>query len=156
MTLNKVEIVHLDAIRVASAYGFGLNPEEIAWGKLVEWAKPRGFLDDLAVHPIFGLNNPYPSGTSPRYGYEFWIKVDPDVEPEGDIRIGEFLGGNYAVAQCEVQGHPENIARGWQELVGWCKENNHSIASHHALERFLTNPGDVNNLVLDLCCPIIS
>ena len=156
MAIGTIEIVHLDAVRVASAYGFGANPEEIAWRKLVAWAKPKGFLDDIALHPIFGLNNPYPSGPNARYGYEFWIKVGPEVEPEGEIRIGEFLGGNYAVARCEVKGHPESIAGGWQELAVWCKKNNHALASHHALERFLSIPDDLNALVLELCCPIVS
>ena len=156
MILENVTILHLDAIRVASAYGFGTSPEEIAWAKLVTWATPRGLLDDLKAHPIFGLNNPYPSAPNEPYGYEFWIKVGPDAEPDGDIRIGEFLGGIYAVARCQVQGCPERIAQGWHELVAWCQENNHPLATHHAVEQFLTSPGDVNSLVLDLCCPIRS
>jgi len=157
MTPSKVEIVRLDAMRIASAYGFGANPEELAWNALVEWAKPKGFLDDITGHPIFGLNNPYPSPTSARYGYEFWIKVGPEVEPAGGIRIGEFMGGMYAVTRCEVRGHPESsIPNGWQELVQWCTTNDHTPGSHHALERFLTSPTDLSNLVIDLCCPIIS
>lgn len=153
----KVEIVHLDAMRVASAYGFGTNPEDLAWKKLVEWATPRGLLDDITRHPIFGFNNPYPTRESAHYGYEFWLKVGTEVEPEGDIRVGEFLGGMYAVTRCEVQGHPEkNVPAGWKRLAEWCKENGHPLGPHHALERFLSRPEDLENLVLKLCCPILS
>ena len=85
---------------------------------MVEWAQPKGFLDDLATHPIFGFNNPYPIPQNPRYGYEFWMKVGVEVGPEGEIRIGGFLGGLYAVTRCEAQGHPEkNIPAGWQSLA---------------------------------------
>ncbi len=152
-----IHILRLEPLRVASAYGFGDNPEEQAWQRMVQWAKPKGFLGNLEAHPIFGFNNPYPTPQTPRYGYEFWIKVPPDIEPEGDIRIGEFFGGLYAVARCEANGHPEmNIPSGWKALADWCSENHHQAGSHIALERFLSSPEDPYNLVLDLFCPILS
>jgi hypothetical protein len=43
-----------------------------------------------------------------------------------------------------------------QSLAGWCKENNHPLGSHHALEKFLTHPDNVERLVLELCCPILA
>ncbi|MGA9118237.1 MAG: GyrI-like domain-containing protein [Bacteroidota bacterium] len=157
MIPTKVEIVRLEPMRVASTYGFGVNPEEKAWQNLVEWATPKGLLEDLAAHPIFGFNNPYPVQGNPKYGYEFWIKVGPEIEPDDGVRIEEFLGGLYAVARCEVRGHPEeNIPEGWRSLVDWCKNNHHALGHHHALEKFLSSPADVNRLILDLCCPIIS
>lgn len=157
MDEGKIEIRRLDPMRVASTHGFGANPEEVAWRKLVEWATPKGLLRDLTTHPIFGFNNPYPTPDNPRYGYEFWIKVGPETEPEGEVRIGEFLGGLYAVARCEANGHPEkNIPSGWQNLAEWCRNNNHPLGHHHALEKFLTSPADPSQLILELCCPIIS
>jgi hypothetical protein len=132
MSVGKIDIVRLAPMRVASAYGFGVNPEAMAWEKLVEQA-------------------------SPLYGYEFWMKVDVDIQPEGDIRIGEFLGGMYAVTRCEVQGDPEKtVPVGWHQLAEWCKENGHRLGSRHALERFHSRPDDLSGLVLDLYCPIIS
>ena len=156
MTTLDVQIVKLQPIRVASAYGFGEQPEDRAWQKLVAWAKPRGFLEDFTARPVFGFNNPYPTAKTPRYGYEFWVQVGPDIEPEGDIRIYEFFGGPYAVARCEAKGHPEkNIPETWQRLAAWCKNNNHHMGHHHALEKFLTCPDNVNQLVMDLYCPIL-
>lgn len=149
-----VHLIHLEPMHVATAYGFGENPEETAWQALVAWAATKCLLDDLEAHPIFGLNNPYPRPGSTKYGYEFWVKVDSETEPEGCIRIEEFFGGFYAVAQCEVKGHPENIPGAWQKLVAWCKENHHQLGHHPALERFLSSPGDIENLVMELYCPI--
>ncbi len=155
MVQISVEIVHLDAMRVASSYGFGDNPEQTSWKKMVEWAKPKGLLNDLVNHPIFGFNNPYPTPESPRYGYEFWIKVDSGVEPEGDIRIVEFFGGTYVVARCQALGNPgKNIPESWQCLAKWCKDNNRQAGRQPALEKFLTSPDDPMNLVMDLYCPI--
>ena len=157
MTPLKVEIVQLEPMRVASTYGFGTNPEEIAWKKMEEWASPRGLLERPYSHPIFGFNNPYPTPDHPRYGYEFWISVDPDMEPEGDVRIVEFFGGLYAVARCEVEGNPASaIPATWKNLADWCKANRHPLAHHPALERFFASPVDPEHLVLDLYCPIVS
>jgi DNA gyrase inhibitor GyrI len=149
-----VRLTNLEPMRVATAYGFGENPEEKAWQALVTWAGPRCLFDELEAHPIFGLNNPYPTPGSPKYGYEFWIKVEPEIEPEGCVRIEEFFGGPYAVMRCEVKAHPEKIGESWQKLAQWCKENQHPHGRHPALERFLTNPGDLGNLVMDLYYPL--
>jgi hypothetical protein len=94
-TENSTEIrrVTLPAMRMASVHGFGQGPELRAWEKLEAWAGPKGYLDDREAHPIFGFNNPNPSPGSPNYGYEFWMKVGPEEEPEGDVRIVDFDGG---------------------------------------------------------------
>ena len=149
-----VRIVHLDPMRVATAYGFGENPEELAWETFMAWARPRGLLDDLDSRPVFGINNPYPAPNHKKYGYEFWVKVGPEVEPEGGIRIEEFFGGSYAVTRCEVKGNPDRIAETWRTLAAWCESNNHQLGRHPALERFLSTPGDLELLVLELYCPI--
>ena len=151
-----VHVTKLEPMRVASVYAFGTNPEGEAWNKLVAWAEPKGLLNNIAEHPIFGFNNPNPLSESSRYGYELWIKVTPEIEPEGEIRIIEFMGGLYAVARCEALGEPyKNIPSAWQSLVDWCRENNHELGYHNALERFVTSGDRPDDLVLDLYCPII-
>jgi len=150
-----VHIVRLDAMRVASTYGFGDSPEQEAWARMEAWASRMGFLDNPEAHPLFGFNNPYPTPEHPRYGYEYWMKVDPGVEPEGDVRIGEFFGGLYAVARCEALGHPESaIPSAWRALAEWCIANDHPRGTHVALEGFISSPDDAANLVMDLYCPI--
>ena len=88
MSENEVRIEKLEPMQVASAYGFGEQPELEAWEKILAWAKEKGYAD-LSQHRFFGFNNPNPSPGSPNYGYEFWIVVGPDVEPEGEIKIVE-------------------------------------------------------------------
>jgi DNA gyrase inhibitor GyrI len=155
MSELNVEIVTLNPMRVASAYGFGTNPEEQAWQKLAIWAKPRGLLDDKIEHPIFGFNNPNPTPGNAKYGYEFWVKVDSIAEPEEAIRILEFMGGTYAVVKCEAQGDPGKIPAAWQSLASWCKTNNHRFGRHQPLEKIISSPDDPVGLILELYCPII-
>jgi DNA gyrase inhibitor GyrI len=153
---QNIRIVNLEPMRVASIYAFGANPELEAWKKLTDWAQPGGRLENFPESCIFGFNNPEPSDENSEYGYEIWIKIGPEIKPEGDIRIVEFHGGPYAVSRCEVLGEPsKNIPAGWQNLAEWCNKNNHNFGYHAALERFITRMDEIDKLVLDLYCPII-
>ena len=94
-----VRIVRLAPMRVASAYGFGASPEEIAWQTLLDWAKAGGLLDVAPAPRFFGFNNPSPAPGSPNYGYEQWMTVGPDV---AERRWGDDQG----VRRRAVCGHP--------------------------------------------------
>lgn len=143
-------------MRVASVYAFGKEPEGQAVDKLIASAKPKGFLDDRENHRIFGFNNPSPSPGSPNYGYEIWITVKPDVEPEGEVRFKEFNGGLYAVTHCEViDGNYELIGATWKKLITWREDSKYDCGYYQWLEETIrmesVPPGD---LVLYLHLPI--
>ena len=146
----EVKLVKLKPMIVASFYAFGESPEGEALQKLNNWAKPKDFLNDIENHPIFGFNNPPPSGLGQEYGYEFWIKVDPKTEPEGDMRICFFGGGSYAVTRCTGVDKIHDI---WLALFEWCKINNYKIGTHQGLEKFISGDSP-EDLVIDLYCPI--
>jgi len=149
----EVKIVKLEPMRMASAYGFGSSPEEIASKKMNAFLKSRDLLDGYGTkRRHFGFNNPDPAKGSPNYGYEIWTEIETDVEPEGDIRIVEFGGGLYAVTRFE---NLENIGRVWKELVRWREGSKYKPGHHQWLENLL-NPRDTDpaKLVFDLYLPI--
>ena len=149
-----VRIVKLEPMRVASAHALGEGPEEDAIKKLIAWAKPKGLLEDPEKHRVFGFNNPDPSPGSPNYGYEFWITVGPDVEPEGEITIKEFSGGLYAVTRCEVQNPWDDIPGTWKRLVAWLEDSKYRWSPHQWLEEHLGPLESSEQFVLDLYMPI--
>jgi DNA gyrase inhibitor GyrI len=133
-----VKIVTLPAMRVISAHGFGSQPEDQAWKKMEEWARPKGLLDDPAGQRMFGYNNPNPSAGSPNYGYEFCLTVGADVEPEGDLREKQLSGGKYAEATFDgpVAG-PESedfVPAQWGRLNTWVAENGYRHGEQQWLE----------------------
>jgi DNA gyrase inhibitor GyrI len=153
--MNKldVRIVNLEPMRLASAYGFGSSPEAMAGTKMTAFLKSRNLLEGYGTRRRhFGFDNPIPSAGSPNYGYEIWVEVGPDVEPEGDIRIIDFCGGLYAVTRFE---NLENIGRVWQELVRWREGSKYKPAHHQCLEN-LHNPmeADPKKYVFELYLPI--
>ena len=148
-----VRIVKLEPMRMASAYGFGASPEGMAHKKMNTFLKVKNMLEGYGTkHRHFGFNNPNPSSGSPNYGYEIWVEVSSDLEPEGDIRIVDFCGGLYAVTRFQ---NLENIGRVWKELVRWREGSKYKPAHHQWLEN-LHNPmeTDTAKLIFDLYLPI--
>lgn len=138
----EVRIVRLGPLRVASARAVSQDPEDDAWAMLVAWAKPRGLLEPHGQR-FFGFDNPLPTPSNPVYGYEVWITVGPEVQPEDGIRIKGFGGGLYAVAHCP-QGDPhEVVPRTWMELHEWAVSSGHQHGSHQWLEEHI---GDLEHI----------
>lgn len=132
---TNVQFIKLPAFRVASAIGFGDQPETEAWRKIFVWLKKHGLFNDLKARRFFGFNNPNPSPGSPNYGYEQWVTVPDDAQTEGDVKIFDFKGGYYAVLDCELL----NIGEKWSELVNWQAGSKYRMAPEQCLEECM-NP----------------
>ncbi|MDF1595282.1 MAG: GyrI-like domain-containing protein [Acidimicrobiia bacterium] len=115
-----VEIRDLDAMTVASALGFGTEPEYEAWELIRGFAERHGLDLTSGEHRFFGFNNPNPSPGSPNYGYEQWMTIDPDIEVEEPLTRKQIPGGQYAVTR--LKGI-ENITETWREFVAWFEES---------------------------------
>lgn len=149
----EVKIINLPPMRVASAHAFSSSPETDAWKKLSAWAEPKGLMADPHNAQVFGFNNPDPSPGSPNYGYEFWIAIAPEVQPEGDIQVKEFKGGKYAVTRCEVRSPWDDIPSTWKKLVAWFEASPYQHGNHQWLEKHLLpleKPGEIFTLELYL------
>ncbi|MFX1474474.1 MAG: effector binding domain-containing protein [Promethearchaeota archaeon] len=149
----KVRIVKLEPMRVASFHALGKSPEPLAAEKLIAWAKPRGMLEDPGRHPVYGFNNPDPQPGKDEYGYEFWIRVDPDFESD-EVEIKDFEGGLYAVTLCkDIGDNYEKIGQTWGRLVEWLKASKYGKAHHQWLEKTLDVTGE-SEFSLELYAPI--
>ncbi|MFX1271569.1 MAG: GyrI-like domain-containing protein [Promethearchaeota archaeon] len=151
----EVRIERLEPMRVASVQAISKSPENEAWNKLRAWAEPLGLLDDVKKNPVFGFNNPEPSPGKEEYGYEFWIKVDDYVEPEGDIEIKEFEGGLFAVTTTPLKADPifedgHHFIGAWKYLRDWIKSSKYEFGDQQCLERAHDPGASEDDLILDL------
>ena len=151
--MNKldVKIVQLEPMRVISAYGFGPEPEGIAWEKIEAFALAKGLKLQKAGKTTFGFNNPNPSKGSPNYGYEIWLPVEENVEPEGDLRVADFDGGLYALTT--IKGL-QNIGAVWGQLAKWREGSKYKCGHHQWLEELLTVDVPIEEYVFNLYLPI--
>lgn len=132
-----VQIKRLRPMRMLSSYGYGKEPETVAWQKLIEFSVEMGIYDTENPPATFGFNNPNPSDGTPNYGYEIWLPVDDDIEPKGDLRIVDFHGGLYGVT---TFNNLFNIGKVWGELVKWRETSKYMPGPHQCLEELLTSP----------------
>jgi effector-binding domain-containing protein len=147
----EVKVVELPPMRMISAYGFGSEPENIAWEKIKAIAETNEIdLSDGSV-TTYGFNNPNPSKGSPNYGYEIWLPVAEDVQPEDDLRIVDFTGGLYAVTQFKGL---EKIGKVWGELAKWRENSKYKHAHHQWLEEVLTVEASPEEVVFNIYLPI--
>lgn len=147
-----VRIVQLEPLHVACAHGFGESPEIQAIEKMMAYLESRGLEVDHETVRWFGFNNPNPSPGSPNYGYDVWVTVGPDGEPEGDVTIIDFAGGLYGVTACKGAS---NISEVWRQLVNWLEDSQYSRGHHQWLEELLTPPDlDYEDYRFDLHIPI--
>ena len=157
----KVEIVKLEPMRVASVRATSTTPERDAWERMRSWAEPRGLLEDIGKHPVFGFNSPDPSPGQKEYGYEFWIRVEPDTQPSGNVELKKFQGGLYAVKTCKLKEEleseffkKEGYLESWKNIVDWAKSSKYKFGKHQCLEKAHEPGASEEELVLDLYCPI--
>ena len=136
MKTETIQIITLPPMRVASAWGFGTQPEDQAWKKMDAWARPKGLLKDSAKARMFGFNNPNPSAGSPNYGYEFCLTITEEVIPEAGIRIKELSAGKYAVIPFEFPAVDPGPAIGnaWKNLDTWVADHGYQHGPHQWLE----------------------
>ena len=153
MTELEVQIVKLEPMRVASFRAFGKTPEKDAWEEARAWAEPRGLLENRE-QSVFGFNNPSPTTRQTEYGYEFWIRIESDMQVDNTKTI-EFPGGTYAVTTCKIIGDPLGpVPDVWQMLLKWVEASSHRRRHTHELER-VVNPGAPDSeLILELYLPI--
>lgn len=157
----EVRIVKLEPMHVASVRAISTTPERDAWEKMRSWAEPRGLLEDIDKHPVFGFNSPDPSPGQKEYGYEFWIRVGPDTQPAGDFKIKKFQGGLYAVTTCKLKEEleseffkKEGYLESWKNIVDWVKSSEYKLGKHQCLEKAHEPGASEEGLILDLYCPI--
>lgn len=157
----EVKIVRLEPMRVASVRAISKTPEHDAWEKMRAWAEPKGLLGDIEKHPVFGFNNPDPSPGQKEYGYEFWIRVEADIEPEGAVEMKEVEGGLYAVTVCKLKEEVESeffrkegYLESYKKLADWVKSSKYEFGKRRWLEKAHDPGASEEELVLDIYCPI--
>ncbi len=116
----EVRIERLEIMPAVYVHVLSDTPEDDAVKKIIEWAEARGLHERRVVKPrLFGRNT-YPTDNPEPHGYEFYLTVSPDIEPEEDIEIAKIDSGLYAVLRFK---NLEKIGEAWQHLWDWIKES---------------------------------
>lgn len=115
----EVRLERLKTLRAAYTHVFSDTPEEDAGRKIIEWAKSKGLMEKSVGARLFGRNT-YPTEKPEPHGYEFYLTIAHDIEPEGDIEKREIPGGLYAVLRFKDL---DKMGEAWKKLWKWIEES---------------------------------
>ncbi len=137
MTNLEVKLIDLDSMHVVVATGHGTDPEDEAWGEILDFARHQQLDPWDQTHRFFGFNNPDPDPVGADYEYEQWMTVSPDVEATAPMETLDVDGGRYAMVR--IHGL-DTIGKAWQYLTGWCEDHGFSVDTDRnpCLEELLT------------------
>lgn len=134
-----VRIVRKEPLRVAAVRHVGPYAEcQAAWERLCAWAGPKGL---FGRQPLFlGIGYDDPRTVAPdKLRYDACITVPPEVKAEGEVRVFEIPGGEYAVAVHE--GPYSGLEAAYDYLFGrWLAESGREPAAHMGYEVYLNDP----------------
>lgn len=149
-------IERLPSMTVASVRAMGSDPVADAWGVLRAWADETGLPVDLQRHPVYGFENPPPSAEGAEYGYEMWMRVDPDtpVAENAAVTLKRAPGGRYIVTRCRIDEDPRGtVEEVWRDLHLWVRESGtFQWKRTQGLQRFLSPPDEAAEV--DLYLPV--
>jgi AraC family transcriptional regulator len=150
--------VHVEMIapaRIAFLRHVGpYNEVGAAWTKLMSWVGMRGLFGPHTR--AIGITHDDPDITaSDRLRYDAAVTIVGDVQPDGEIGVTDFAGGEYAITR--HRGPYDRISSTFARLCGeWLPESGRELASAPGLEIYLNNPqiAKPEDLLTDACLPL--
>lgn len=138
-TMN-VEVKDLPAYHVAYARHIGPYGEEAsgdAWGRLMQWAGPRGFA--MMGGKMIGICWDSPELTPPdKIRYDACICVPEGTETTGDIATQQIAGGKYAVYHTEVTS--DEFGDAWNKMMcEWMPQSGYQPDDRPGYEVYLNH-----------------
>jgi DNA-binding transcriptional MerR regulator/DNA gyrase inhibitor GyrI len=149
---NNVRFITLPSMRVVYNTAIGFSPEEEATEPVIEWLEISKL---MGTTRLFGGNvKPFPSKTSPEYGYGMCASIPEGIEVPAHLKEMRIPGGLYAIMPSS-----DNIYESWQLLMKCLKDHSEYIPDHSRLcfEEHIRNGnpnGQGSQFILNLLEPV--
>jgi AraC family transcriptional regulator len=141
---------HVAYVRKMGAYG--KETCERAFGELMQWAGPRGY---LASGAMLGLYWDNPEVTPPdKCRTDACICVPVGTVSEGQIGLQTINGGPYAVCHFEIKA--DSFQQAWEDAFAWLVNRGYECADLPCYERYHNNAEDhpEGKWIFDICIPL--
>jgi AraC family transcriptional regulator len=131
---------------------YGKETSEQAFGDLMPWAGPRGYLSSGVLLGVYWDN---PDVTPPeKCRVDACITVPRGTVPEGQIAIQTISGGPYAVCHFEIQA--DSFQQAWEDAFGWLVNSGYECDDRPCYELYHNNAADhpEGKWIFDICIPL--
>ncbi len=152
-----VRVTEMPSYRVAYARTIGpycLKTAEPAFVQLLQWAMPRGLLNEKTL--VLGVLRNDPNVTPvDKCIYDACITIPESVRSDGRINVQSLPGGKCAVYHCEID--PEGHHEAWMRLIiHWLLSSGYQPDSRPYYEIIynITEEYPLRRHVVDLCLPV--
>jgi AraC family transcriptional regulator len=125
------------------------------FGKLMQWAGPRGFLGRPGTECLSVYHDDPSVTDEEKLRVSVCVTVPEDTTVDGEIGKMTVPGGRYAVGHFELsEGEYEDA---WKAIYGgWLPQSGFEPDQRPALELYLNNPEEhpEKKHVVDICIPV--
>ncbi len=149
----KIEIKTMPKMDVAYVSSNGPQNLENAYGKLVQWATPKGLMNDQ-TKMITIYHDSFKVTQANKVRMSASVLLDQTVEAEGEIGLTTIAAGKCIVGRFEI-GLNE-FEKAWTGLFVWINENGYKKADRAPFEVYHNNFNEhpERKAIVDFCIPI--
>lgn len=149
----KIEIKEMPKMDLAYVSSIGPHNLENAYGILMQWATPKGLMNDQTkLITIYHDSFKFTEASNVRMSAS--ILLDKDVETNGEIgqtsiKAGKFIVGSFEIVLNEFE-------KSWTGLFIWMNENGYKKADKEPFEIYHNNFNEhpQKKAIVDFCIPI--
>jgi AraC family transcriptional regulator len=133
---------------------YGKDTCEQAFGELVQWAGPKGYLASGVMLAVYWDN---PDVTSPeKCRVDACVSVPQGTVPERQIALQTIKGGSYGVCHFEIQS--DSFQQAWDDAFTWLVNSGYECGDKPCYELYHKSAADhpEGKWIFDICIPLKS
>lgn len=149
----KIEIKEMPKMDLAYVSSIGPQNLENAYGKLMQWATPKGLMNDH-TKMITVYHDSFKVTEANKVRMSASILLDKPMEISGEIGLTTIEAGKFIVGSFEI-GLNE-FEKSWTGLFVWMNENGYKKADGEPFEIYYNNFNEhpERKAIVDFCIPI--
>ena len=149
----KIEIIEMPKMDLAYVTSIGPQNLENAYGKLIQWATPQGFMNDL-TKMITIYHDSFKVTEANKVRMNASILLNKPVKAKGEIGLTSIEAGKFIVGRFEI-GLNE-FEKSWTGLFLWMNENGYKKIDKNPFEIYHNNFNEhpERKAIVDFCIPI--
>lgn len=149
----KIEIKEMPKMDLAYVSSIGPQNLENAFGKLIQWATPKGLMNEQ-TKPVTIYHDSFKVTEHGKVRMSACLLLNEPVKTEGEIGLttieaGKFLVGSFQIGLNEFE-------KSWTGLFVWMNENGYKKADKEPFEIYYNNFNEhpERKAIVDFCIPI--
>lgn len=149
----KIEIKEMSKMDLAYVSSIGPHNLENAYGKLMQWATPKGLIKDQ-TKMITVYHDSFKVTEANKVRMSASILLDKAVETNGEVGVTTIEAGKFIVGSFEI-GLKE-FEKSWTGLFVWMNENGYKKADREPFEIYHNNFNEhpEKKAIVNFCIPI--